>query len=108
MLLCGLLNFVYALLDKPTLKYLMRELHPTVSDKWKDIGIELEMDGEQLTQIKTKYPEDNQKCLRETLREWLKTSNPPPSWEAIAQVVADVGDEELAAELRSKYAVTKS
>ena len=103
MLLYGLLNFVYALLDKPTLKYLMRELHPKMSDKWEDIGTELEVDGERLIQIGTKYPEDDKKCLREMLREWLKTSKPPPSWEPIAQVVADVGDEELAAELRSKY-----
>ena len=64
-----LIKIVYALLDKPTLKYLMRELHPKVSDKWKDIGTELEVDDEQLIQIRTKYPEDNQKCLRETLRE---------------------------------------
>ena len=92
-----------ASLDKPTLKYLMKELHPKVSDKWEDIGIELEVDDELLVQIKKDYPGDSKQCLREMLREWLKTSNPPPSWEAIAQVAADVGDEELAAELRSKY-----
>ena len=62
-----------------------------------------EVDDERLIQIGTKYPGDGKKRLREMLRERLKTSNPPPSWEAIAQVVADVGDEELAAELRSKY-----
>ena len=97
-----LLILVCTSLDKLTLKYLMKELHPKVSDKWDDIGIELEVDDKLLVQIKKDYPGNSKQCLKEVLREWLRTSNPPPSWEAIAQVVADVGDEELAAELRSK------
>ena len=97
------LILVHASLDKPTLKYLMKELHPKVSDKWDDIGIELEVDDKLLVQIKKEYPGNSKQCLKEMLREWLRISNPPPFWEAIAQVVADVGDEELAAELRSKY-----
>ena len=42
------LILVHASLDKPTLKYLMKELHPKVSDKWEDIGTELEVDDERL------------------------------------------------------------
>ena len=95
--------YVCASLDKPTLKYLIKELHPKVSGKWDDIGIELEVDDKLLVQIKKDYPEDNNQCLKEMLREWLKANNPPPSWEAIAQVMDDMEENELATHLRSKY-----
>lgn len=84
----------------------MKELHPKVSDKWEDIGIELEVDDEKLVQIREKFSGDTQcskKCLREAMREWLKPNNPPPSWEAIVQVMDDVGEDKLATQLRSKY-----
>ena len=90
-------------LDKPLLKHLIRELHPKVSDKWEDIGIELEVDDDKLVQIRTEFSGDNKKCLREMMREWLKGNYPPPSWEAIAQVMDDMKENELATHLRSKY-----
>ena len=95
--------FLSLLLEKPTLKYLMKELHPKVSDMWEDIGIELEVDDDKLVQIRTNFSEDRKKCLREMMREWLKVNNPPPSWEAIVQVMADIGEDELATHLQSKY-----
>ena len=90
-------------LVKPTLKYLMKELYPKSSDKWEDIGIELEVDDGLLVHIRTDYSGDSKKCLREILRIWLKRVDPPPSWDTIANAIDDVGDEELAAQLRSKY-----
>ena len=63
-------------LSKPTLKYLMKELYPKSADKWEDIGIELEVDDGLLVQIRTDYPGDSKKCLRETLRIWLKRGDP--------------------------------
>ena len=95
--------FFCLLLEKPTLKYLMKELHPKVSDKWDDVGIELEVDDRLLIQIRKDYPGDSKQCLKEVLREWLQTNNPPPSWEAIAQVMADIEEDELATHLQSKY-----
>lgn len=94
---------VATILGKLMLKYLMRELHPKVSDKWEDIGVELEVDDDRLVQIRTQFPGDNKRCLREMIREWLKANNPPPSWEAIAQVMDDMKENELATHLRSKY-----
>ena len=91
--------FLSLLLEKPTLKYLMKELHPKVSDKWDDVGIELEIDDRLLIQIRKDYPGDSKQCLKEVLREWLQINNPPPSWEAIAQVMADIGEDELATHL---------
>ena len=47
----------------------MRELHPHLSDKWEDIGIELEIDDRELKQIKTNNAGIGTKdCLREMLR----------------------------------------
>ena len=97
---------VIVLLDKPTLKYLMKELHPTVSDKWVDIGKKLKVDVDKMIEIGTKYPEDSKKCLKKTMREWLRAHNPSSSsWETIAQIVDDLGEDDLATHLRSKYSV---
>ena len=76
-----------------------------MSDKWEDIGEELKVDDDKLVHIREKFPEASKKCLREVLREWLKGNDPPPSWETIAQVMAEIGEDELATHLKSKYCI---
>lgn len=87
---------------KPTLKELMRELKGKAAD-WEDIGVELEIDGGDLKQIKTDNPNDSKSCLRELFSKWLLKVNPEPSWTAIVDAVKNCGDEELASKIKSKY-----
>ena len=46
--------------------------------KWYDIGLELDVDVGTLESIKSCY-DDPKDCLREVLKEWLKSISPPPT-----------------------------
>ena len=91
--------------NKPALKYLLKELNQLASD-WEDLGIELEVDDGALKTIKADHPQNCTDCLRETLRLWLKTIDPPPSWDIIVKAVKDIKHEDLACRLKSKYCNT--
>ena len=88
---------------KPTLKQLQQELYNKATNKWKDIGIQLDIDEGQLDEIKSDTSSDSRACLREMLIVWLRRVDPPPSWSAIAEAIDFLGDKELASHLRSKY-----
>lgn len=88
---------------KPTLKQLQQELYNKATNKWKDIGIQLDIDERQLDEINSDTSSDSRACLREMLIVWLRRVDPPPSWSAIAEAIDFLGDKELASHLRSKY-----
>ena len=88
--------------SSPTLKQLLKELHSKAAD-WEDMGIQLDINDGELKQLKSDNRGGSKACLREMLRIWLNRVDPPPSWSAIAEAIEDLGDEQLAQELRSKY-----
>ena len=88
---------------KPELKDLLKELYSKAPNMWEDIGILLGINDGQLKQIRTDNAYDSRSCLREMLRTWLSTVDPPPSWSAIAEAVELLGNGNLATHLRSKY-----
>lgn len=55
--------------------------------KWYDIGLELEIEEEELDVIKHKENNDPSKCLREMIKVWLKSVDKPPTWEALAEAL---------------------
>ena len=75
----------------------VRALLYSVRSKWYDIGIELEIEIGTLESIKHQFkrPED---CLREVLIVWLKTVDPLPAWQTLADALrADaIGEADLA------------
>ena len=81
----------------------MRVFQSKVSNKWEDIGIQLEIDDGQLSQIKIDNAGDSRACLREMLRVWLRRAKPPPSWSELADSldVEDYGD--IASQIRAEY-----
>ena len=82
----------------------MTALYNTMADKWKMIGVLLEIPRGKLAIIAEKYSFDPQKCLLEMLGEnWLEQVRPPASWAAIIEAVEFLGEEQLAKELREKY-----
>ena len=81
----------------------MSALYHRVADKWKQIGIQLEVPEGTLATIAERRQEDPQKCLLEMLEWWLKRVDPSATWSAIADAVEFLGEEQLARELRQKY-----
>ena len=88
--------------NKPTMKQLLQQLYNTVADKWRAIGILLEIPEAQLMTIDEKYRGDPQKCLMAMLSNWLATSS-SPTWQELAESVEFVGYRNVAQKLREKY-----
>ena len=90
---------------KPELRNLMRHLMPLASD-WKNIGIFLELEHSELNTIQADYPNQSRNCLREMLNTWLKKFDPEPTWQAVAEAVELLGDQQKAKEIRDKFVMT--
>ena len=81
----------------------MDALYHKVADKWKMIGVLLDIPKIQLAGIAEKYRGDPHSCLVEMLYTWLERVQPPATWVAIIEAVEFLGEEQLAKELRDKY-----
>lgn len=58
-----------------------------MSDHWRNIGLLLGLDNENLGKIEAEYRGKPDDCLREMLCLWLKQVNPQPSRKALAEAV---------------------
>ena len=81
----------------------MDALYHKVAEKWKVIGVLLEIPKGKLAGITEKYRDDPHRCLVEMLDTWLERVHPPPTWTAIIEAVEFLGEEQLGKELREKY-----
>ena len=88
---------------KPRLKDLMDALYHKVADKWRIIGILLEIPTAKLEVIAGIHRGDPQTCFVVMLETWLEQVDPPPTWVAIIEAVEFLGEEQLGKELREKY-----
>ena len=91
---------------RPILKDLIDAFYHKVSDKWKVIGVLLEIPKGTLSHIAQKYRDESQNCLVEMLGMWLEQVHPPPTWVAIIEAVEFLGEKQLGKELRDKYCST--
>ena len=80
----------------------MDALYHEVADKWKMIGVLLEIPKGKLASIAEKH-RDPQECLINMLEIWLDRVNPSPTWVAIIEAVEFFGGEQLGRKLRIKY-----
>ena len=76
-----------------------------VCAKWEYIGMELKVNRGELDAIKKDNPGSSKDCLKCMLSAWLKSANPRPSWEALADALKSslVGEERLSEEVKVKY-----
>ena len=89
---------------KPTQKQLLQQLYNTVPDKWRPIGIYLEIPEAQLKTIDAQHRGDPQECLMTMLTEkWLPRVSPPATWQDLAEAVKFVGYQDVAQKLRDKF-----
>lgn len=79
-------------------------LYP-VRAKWRDIGIELEIDIGTLDSIERSCHFQDSDCLTRMLDYWLKQTDPPPSWDTIVEALESgpVGEGHLAEQVKQKY-----
>ena len=92
--------------SKPVLKDLMKALYHKVANKWKEIGILLEVPNGTLSGIAEKCRDDPQSCLLKMLEMWLEQAYSPPTWTAIIEAVEFLGEKSLGKELRDKHCPT--
>lgn len=64
----------------------VRALLYRVRERWYDIGIELEIAVEELNIIKTTY-NDPADCLLHMLQVWLRSIDPVPTWNILAEAL---------------------
>ena len=90
--------------QKPDLKDLSEEL-VDISEKWHDLGLQLELKEGTLKAIESNYPKNAQGCLREMLSKWLDVE-PRATWHTLCAALRSrsVGAETLASKLVAKYA----
>ena len=81
----------------------MDALYHKVADKWRTIGLYLEIPKGKLAGIAEKCCDDPHSCLVEVLETWLEQVHPSPTWAAIIEAVEFLGEEQLGKELREKY-----
>ena len=97
--------------DRPLMKEIMAELNMcnecyTVEDHWEDIGIQLEVDYEELVYIRHRYHEEitHAHSFRDMIAKWLKQESfSPKSWPVLVEALQNSRCPEFADQLRSKY-----
>ena len=69
--------------------------------KWYNIGLELGLTAGTLDAIKLANQDDPDRCIRETLKDWLRRDDVHPSWSGLARALRapPVGMGQLAEEL---------
>ena len=79
-----------------------------VRAKWRNIGIELDIDIGTLDSIEKSFHFDHTECLSRMLESWLKQTDPPPSWDAIVEALESgpIGEGHLAEQIKQKYCTT--
>lgn len=86
---------------KPEHADALRILMP-VAHNWKNIGTFLKLKSSTLDTIETDYRNQSQECLREMISNWLRQTNPRPTWPALAEVV-ELFDPSLAQRIKTTY-----
>ena len=97
-----MINIILYYIAVPQLPDLLRELQPTVADRWEDIGIMLKIPDGSLSQIKTDNGSNCSNCMREMLRCYLRQVA-SPSWEAVVTALESLQLSDTAECIRRKY-----
>lgn len=79
------------------------QIKQTISSKWKEVGILLEIDHSLLDGWERQYMRDSQECCNAVLNHWL--NNPcksyPCTWDGVCHLLDNVQFGEIAAQVRS-------
>ena len=80
----------------------------SANHNWFNLGLKLKLNVTTLVCVRDQYTNPST-ALREMLLHWLKTADPPPTWEGLACALEShtVGESRLAEQLRTKYCKTE-
>ena len=86
------------------MKDLVNELS-AVKDKWKDLGVQLNMTPSDLNSIEIKCSNDPSHCLLEMLSQWWEVTSPSPTWQTVVDALSSpaVGRQIVAEHIRQTY-----
>ena len=85
-----------------TLREIENELSEVTGEDWYPLGVQLGLRPATLREIQRNYPLDTERCRREILDLWLR-STPKVSWKILVQAVQGLGRyKSLAQKLRRK------
>ena len=76
-----------------------------VSNKWYNIGLQLNLQPGDLDNIKLTEHVDVRSCLCEMLKSWLKRVHPSPTWQLLVKALSSrsVSEADLAKRMKEKY-----
>ena len=82
----------------------MNELS-AVKDKWKDLGVQLNMTPPDLNAIQIQCNNDPGRCLLEMLSQWLSITTPPPTWQTVVDALSSpaVSRHDVANRIKKRY-----
>lgn len=87
-----------SLIGEPTLK----ELVTVKVNDWYDLGLQLDIQNDDLQTIKRNYPHDQKSCKREMFIKWLSIC-PQASYSQLVKALSVLGDETEADRLCRKH-----
>lgn len=73
--------------------------------KWRQFGIEFDFTPQELDDLESQHPHDNDRCLQEVVMMWLKNRSIRPSWVSLIAVLREstVGEEGIAVDIKEQY-----
>ena len=85
----------------PILTELLDKVAAEARDKWKIVGLQLNIEDHQLTAISRSHQDDAIDCYREVFSLWERRRDPPFTWATITNALRtpSVGEDNLASEL---------
>ena len=86
------------------LKDLVNELS-AVKDKWKDLGVQLNMTPPDLNAIQIQCNNNPSRCLLEMLSQWWEVTSPSPTWQTVVDALSSpaVDRPDVAEKIRKFY-----
>ena len=69
--------------------------------RYYQLGIQLEIDSDELKQIETNFPRDCKRCQEETIDLWINSGE--ATWEKLVVALRTVGNARLAKEIEAKH-----
>jgi len=83
-------------------KPILKELVKVKVESWFNLGLELDIEDDELQTIERNHPKDQESCKRDMFRTWLRIC-PQASYRQLVQALVELGDMSEADRLCKKH-----
>jgi len=80
----------------------MKELVTVKVNSWYNLGLQLDIEDDDLQPIERNHPQDQERCKRDMFRTWLRMC-PQASYRQLVQALVELGDVREAERLCKKH-----